>query len=137
MEFGPRDYLKEMLRLMQTTFGGSSKYLAMLASRADECFHYAPQHALNYAAYENNNRITEILDDDVTLNGNGFIVDSEFGPPSFQTHTSTDDVQPTSFDSDSSMFDFGSLSEASMAWLGAMDDSQFTDSPKTEEFSHG
>lgn len=114
IEFGPRDYLKEMLRLMQTVFGGNSKYLSMLASKADECFHFAPQAALEagssyYSNNSSNDRIVELEDD-----GNY--------PQALENGVGTyNNIAPFPAASGPPIFDFGSLSEASMAWLGSMD----------------
>jgi len=36
-EIGPRDYLMELMRIMGTVSGGSSRYLRLLAAKADEC----------------------------------------------------------------------------------------------------
>ena len=38
-EIGPRDYLMELVRIQGTVMGGSSKYLRLLAAKADECLH--------------------------------------------------------------------------------------------------
>jgi hypothetical protein len=38
-EVGPRDYLMELVRIQGTVMGGSSKYLRLLAAKADECLH--------------------------------------------------------------------------------------------------
>jgi Fungal specific transcription factor domain len=37
LEIGPRDYLMELVKILGTFSGGSSKYLGMLAVKADEC----------------------------------------------------------------------------------------------------
>ena len=37
MEIGPRDSLIELVRILGTVLGGSSKYLRLLAAKADEC----------------------------------------------------------------------------------------------------
>lgn len=129
IEFGPRDYLKEMLRLMQNVFGGNSKYLSMLASKAEECFHHAPQAALDYYPnqLEESERIVELADDD-------------FGPASGDSEYFNDYSNTFSFQQDASMFDFGSLSEASMAWLGSMDHGfpPIVDTPSMDTtFPHG
>ncbi|KAN0098915.1 hypothetical protein V8E51_014578 [Hyaloscypha variabilis] len=37
LEIGPRDYLMELVRILATDIEGSSKYLRLLASKAEEC----------------------------------------------------------------------------------------------------
>jgi hypothetical protein len=37
LEIGPGDYLMELVRILGTVLGGSSKYLSLLAARVDEC----------------------------------------------------------------------------------------------------
>ena len=38
-EVGPGDYLIELVRILRTVFGGSSKYLGLLSAKANHCLH--------------------------------------------------------------------------------------------------
>ncbi|KFZ02014.1 hypothetical protein V500_00499 [Pseudogymnoascus sp. VKM F-4518 (FW-2643)] len=37
LEIGPRDYLMDLVRILGTVLGGGSKYLTLLAAKADDC----------------------------------------------------------------------------------------------------
>lgn len=37
LEIGPKDYLMELMRILGTVLGGSSRYLRLLTAKADEC----------------------------------------------------------------------------------------------------
>jgi len=102
MEVGPRDYLMEMLRILSTVLGGSAKYLPMLASKVDECLQVGMRGALE--------------------SSDSKIIDLEDGEPL----SAIDSLNSTAYDG-TSLFDFGTLSEASMAWLGSMSDESFGD----------
>jgi hypothetical protein len=102
----------EMLKLMSIVFGGSSRYLNMLASKAEECLHVPPRNALEFG--ENQSQ-------------NGRIVDIEEDQP-LPVLTDSDYNEYLPFPGNNpGMFDFGALSEASVAWLGSMDDVQFSE----------
>jgi hypothetical protein len=112
MEVGPRDYLMEMLRILSTVLGGSARYLPMLAAKADECLHAGVRGPLG------------------SSNGNGKIIDLEDEEDSYtkamEPLPAIDEVDTNAYDA-SGMFDFGTLSEASMAWLGSVSDKSFGD----------
>jgi hypothetical protein len=125
MEVGPRDYLMEMLRTLSTVLGGSARYLPMLASKVDECLHPGVRGSLE------------------STNCDGKIVDLEDDDDSYAEAMDQlpviDNVDMTNFDG-SAMFDFGTLSEASMAWLGSMSDESFGDMagiPPQPLYQHG
>jgi hypothetical protein len=48
LEIGPRDYLMELVRILATDMEGSSKYLKLLATRADECLEVRLRGALSF-----------------------------------------------------------------------------------------
>jgi hypothetical protein len=121
----------EMLRLMSNVFGGSSRYLSMLASKADECLHVGIRGSLeNGNGHINNNminginsamvvggaRVVELLGDEDPQSGTSDITMSAM--------TNFDGVGG---DGGVNMFDFGALSEASMAWLGSMAEDSFAE----------
>jgi|SRR5450432_1707144 hypothetical protein len=110
MEVGPRDYLMEMLRVLSTVLGGQTRYLPMLAAKVDECLHAGVRGALE----PDNNKIIELDDED----------------NAFSETMDSIQVAPTldaSIYNEPNMFDFGTLSETSMAWLGSMSDDSFGD----------
>jgi len=103
MEVGARDYLMEMLRLCSTILGGSSRYVSLLAAKADECMHVGPRDAMQ--------------------SDSGRVVDLEEGHISPLALVAASkpliDVNGPLIN-DAGMFDFGALSDVSMAWLGTM-----------------
>jgi hypothetical protein len=109
MEVGPRDYLMEMLKVLSTVLGGSTKLLPMLASKVDECTHPGPR-----ACLESGRKVIELEDGESSQSG------------SMGQDTVMDAFQMDGYD-DAGLFDFGTLSEASMAWLGSMSDDSFGD----------
>jgi hypothetical protein len=111
MEVGPRDYLMEILRILSTVLGGSAKYLPMLASKVDECLQVGMRGTLE----PSDSKITD-LEDDVENT-----YDEGMAPLS-----GIDSLDSTAYDG-TGIFDFGTLSEASMAWLGSMSDESFGD----------
>jgi hypothetical protein len=48
LEIGPRDYLMELVRILATDIEGSSKYLRLLATRADECLEVRLRGSLSF-----------------------------------------------------------------------------------------
>jgi hypothetical protein len=111
MEVGPRDYLMEILRILSTVLGGSAKYLPMLASKADECLHVGLRRTLESSTSK--------------------IIDLEKKPEdsyveSIEPLSAIDSLDTTAFNG-AGIFDFGTISEASMAWLGSMSDESFGD----------
>jgi hypothetical protein len=110
MEVGPRDYLMEMLRILSTVLGGSAKYLPMLASKVDESLHVGLRGTLKYS----NSKI-------IDLEGEEDPYAEEMEPLS-----AIDSLDTTNYD-ETGIFDFGTLSESSMAWLGSMSDESFGD----------
>ena len=123
MEVGPRDYLMEMLRILSTLLGGSAKYLPMLASKADECLHVGLRRTLESSSSK--------------------IIDLEEEEDSYvegiKPLSAIDSLDTTIYD-ETAMFDFGTLSEASMAWLGSMSDESFGDIgglPPQPLYQHG
>lgn len=127
----------EMLRLMSNVFGGSSRYLSMLASKADECLHVGIRGSLENGEVNLNGtgiiengmdilnvngaaaggRVVELLDEEDPQSGTA----STLAMSSYDGFDALDGEDPTTM----SMFDFGALSEASMAWLGSMADDTF------------
>lgn len=110
MEVGPRDYLMEMLRILSTVLGGSTRYLPLLAAKADECLHVGLRGPLE----SSNGRIIDLGDEE----------DSYAEPIEPLSATASDD---TLLYDGIDMFNFGTLSEASTAWLGSMSDESFGD----------
>lgn len=108
MQVGPRDYLMEMLKILSTVLGGQTRYLPMLADKVDECTRGGIRPALE----TNAGRIVDLDDEANSYSGSN---DAEPGMDGFDTQRYPD----------TSMFDFGALSEASMAWLGSMSDDTF------------
>jgi len=110
MEVGPRDYLMEMLRILSTVLGGSAKYTPMLASKVDECLHVGLRGTLE----PNNSKIINLEEEEDSY------------VESMEPLSALDSLDMTTYDG-TGMFDFGTLSEASMAWLGSMSDESFGD----------
>jgi hypothetical protein len=64
LEIGPRDYLMELVRILGTLLGGSSKYLRLLAAKADECFQVRIRKGLSgWESSSRTHRIEELKDD--------------------------------------------------------------------------
>jgi hypothetical protein len=123
MEVGPRDYLMEMLRILSTVLGGSAKYLPMLASKVDECLHVGLRGTIESSSSK--------------------IIDLEEEEDSYvekmEPLSEIDSLDTTPYDGLGG-FDFGTLSEASMAWLGSMSDESFGDIggiPPQPLYQHG
>jgi hypothetical protein len=110
MEVGPRDYLMEMLRILSTVLGGSAKYLPMLASKVDECLHVGLRGTLESSS----SKITDLGEEENSYVGG------------MEPLSAIDSLETSTYDG-AGMFDFGTLSEASMAWLGSMSDESFGD----------
>jgi hypothetical protein len=124
MEVGPRDYLMEMLRILSTVLGGSAKYLPMLASRVDESLHVGLRGSLE----SNHSKIIDLEEDEEDSYAEGM-----------EPLSAIDSLDTTTYDG-TGMFDFGTLSEASMAWLGSMSDESFGDIagiPPQPLYQHG
>jgi hypothetical protein len=111
MEVGPRDYLMEMLRILSTVLGGSAKYLPMLASKVDECLQVGMRGALE----SSDSKIIDLEDNEGDSYAEGM-----------EPLSAIDSLNSTAYDG-TSLFDFGTLPEASMAWLGSMSDESFGD----------
>jgi hypothetical protein len=111
MEVGPRDYLMEMLSILSTVLGGSAKYLPMLASKVDECLQVGMREALE----SSDSKIIDLEEDEG---------DSYTGK--IEPISAIDSLNSTAYGR-TGLFDFGTLSEASMAWLGSMSDESFGD----------
>lgn len=110
MEVGPRDYLMEILRVMSSVMGGSSRFLSLLATKADECLYVGPRTAPEPSG------------------GRVFEIEGENNhPASASFEDSIDDYDPDA----AQQFDFGALSEASIAWLA---DDNFVDAIPGEHF---
>jgi hypothetical protein len=114
MEVGPRDYLMEMLRLLSTVLGGSSRFLPMLASKADQCLQVGPRKLDSLSATP---KVVE-------LDG----IAGEEGPYDIES-VSTEAYDPGSdWTPAGVIYDFGALSEASSAWLGSLE-GEYLDMP--------
>jgi hypothetical protein len=117
----------EMLRMLSTVLGGSARYLPMLAAKVDECLHAGVRGSLESG----------------DINNNGKIIDLEAEEDSYaeamEPLPALDNVNTINYDGNG-MFDFGTLSEASMAWLGSMSDESFGDMagmPPQPLYQHG
>lgn len=64
LEIGPRDYLMELMRLLGTVFSGSSRYLRLLAAKADECFQVRIRGSLSESESSNEMVVIEEINDD-------------------------------------------------------------------------
>jgi hypothetical protein len=62
LEIGPRDYLMELVRISGTVLGGNSKYLGILAMKANECLQPSRTRELCVSSRENP-RIVEVQND--------------------------------------------------------------------------
>ena len=123
MEVGPRDYLMEMLRILSTVLGGSAKYLPMLASKVDECLHVGLRGTLE----SSNSKIIDLEEEEDSY------------AEGMEPLPAIDNLDITAYDG-TGMFDLGTLSEASMAWLGSMSDESFGDIagiPPQPLYQHG
>lgn len=63
MEIGPKEYLGELMHLLGTVLGGSSKYLQLLAAKADECMGNSIRGSLS-STDEEQPRIREVEEDE-------------------------------------------------------------------------
>jgi hypothetical protein len=62
---GPRDYLAELVRILGTVLGGNTRYLRLLAAKADECLQVRPRESLTDSSESSSERgAVEELDDD-------------------------------------------------------------------------
>ena len=80
LEIGPRDYLLELMWILGTMPGGSSRYLGLLAAKADECLQVRIGRGLSGS--ETSNRmavIQEINDDDEKIHQDDDIEVSFYG----------------------------------------------------------
>ncbi|KFY10570.1 hypothetical protein V492_04950 [Pseudogymnoascus sp. VKM F-4246] len=69
IQIGPRDYLMELVRILGTVLGGSSRYLRLLTLKADECLQVRLRGDLSQIEAWNNVRgIEEVSNDDETFN---------------------------------------------------------------------
>ncbi|KAN0089883.1 hypothetical protein V8E51_018462 [Hyaloscypha variabilis] len=64
LEIGPKDYLMELLRILMTVSGGSSKYLRLLTEKADECIHVKIRGSLSESESSNDINVIEEIDDE-------------------------------------------------------------------------
>lgn len=112
LEVGPRDYLMELVRILGMVVGGGSKYLRLLAAKADECLQVGLRGSLSSS--EGSHGIRE-LDDDEDFEESQAV----FGPavPVFEKNgieevlsSRTGSVQDVAFDMNaSSDFDHSNL----------------------------
>jgi hypothetical protein len=64
LEIGPRDYLMELMRLLGTVLGGSSRYLRLLAAKADEGLQMRIRGSLSESERSNDMEVIEEINDD-------------------------------------------------------------------------
>ena len=64
LEIGPRDYLMELMKIMGTVLGGSSRYLRLLATKADECLQLNLRGSLSESESSNEMVLSEEIDED-------------------------------------------------------------------------
>lgn len=64
LQIGPRDYLIELMRLLGTVLGGSSKYLELLAAKANECLQVRIRGSLSESESSNEMVVMEEIIDD-------------------------------------------------------------------------
>jgi hypothetical protein len=119
-EIGPRDYLMELVKILGTVLGGSSKYLGLLAVKADECLQLRRTKELCEISSENR-RIEEFKNNSDQYN-EGFDDDSNEALP-FGTHVpkTADDLQDDSIIADQSDILYPS-------WLTQVNHSYWTES---------
>lgn len=113
----------EMLRILSTVLGGSAKYLPMLASKVDEGLHVGLRGTLE----SSNSKIIDLEEEEDSY------------AEGMEPLSAIDNLDITAYDG-TGMFDFGRLSEASMAWLGSMSDESFGDIagiPPQPLYQHG
>ena len=140
LEIGPRDYLMELVRILGTVLGGSSKYLRLLAAKADECLQVRIRGSLSES--EAPNMVEEIVDDisedqEMDYERNGAesyhhhsmdeIMGSEIGGTRCET------VQDRGLDHAQS-YEYSNLSELPEIELG-IEESNLPFSPSTPEWS--
>jgi hypothetical protein len=71
LELSPKDCLVELVRILNTVYSGSSKYLRLLAARADECLQIRVGGSLSQSESSNDiHRVQEIDDEDFGQEGN-------------------------------------------------------------------
>jgi hypothetical protein len=71
LEISPKDCLVELVRILNTVYSGSSKYLRLLAARADECLQIRVGGSLSQSESSNDiHRVQEIDDEDFGQEGN-------------------------------------------------------------------
>ena len=63
-EIGPRDYLMELMRILGTVLGGSSRYLRLLAAKADECLQVRVRGSLSDSESLNDMAVIEEIEND-------------------------------------------------------------------------
>ena len=64
LEIGPKDYLMELIRILGTVLGGSSRYLRLLAAKADECLQVRIRGSLSESESSNEMVVIEEINDD-------------------------------------------------------------------------
>ena len=64
LEIGPRDYLMELIRILGTVLGGSSRYLRLLAAKADECLQVRVRGSLSESESSNELLVIQEVDDE-------------------------------------------------------------------------
>jgi hypothetical protein len=67
MQIGPRDYLSELVGLLGTVLGGSSKYLELLATKAHDCLGMGVTRSLTNG--DEVPRVQELIDEEGELEG--------------------------------------------------------------------
>ena len=68
-EIGPRDYLMGLLNMLGTCFGGNSKFLGLLAAKAEECLQVNIKRSLSENETSNKVVVIEEINDDEENNG--------------------------------------------------------------------
>ena len=64
LEVGPRDYLMELIRILGTVLGGNSRYLRLLAAKADECVQVRIRGSLSESEGSDETSLIEEIDRD-------------------------------------------------------------------------
>jgi hypothetical protein len=64
LEIGPRDYLMELMRILGSALGGGSRYLRLLAAKADECLQVRIRGSVSESESSNDMAVIEEIDFD-------------------------------------------------------------------------
>ncbi|KFY28222.1 hypothetical protein V493_03046, partial [Pseudogymnoascus sp. VKM F-4281 (FW-2241)] len=97
MQCGPRDSMREMMRVMDRAMGGRSRYRALLGEKAGEAMREGPS-----AGLDGGERVGDVLDGVEVDVGVGVKEEDEDG------------------DADADLADYEALRPASVAWVGAL-----------------